>query len=578
MPVEPDYTKKGQLTKDDSIPMPEIGTPMVLAIGSSLTVLQVEGTKVMVEYKSVDAPAVHIVKDLAQGPFTIGRLPDNILSIEDKRISRLHATLSLVGGKIIYTHLSEVNPQPNPYFKPAAVEEDRAFTKKPTIAAGESIPMPPEGEQLINHWGGKLAFTALGQGKTRVEYLLSSGVSGGCCETDLSKTPITIGRSVDNALVVTGDELISRHHGQISEVGGKIIYTHVSTKYTQPNPYYQAHGAGVAAPAVQVKPVAVPVVQVGAIEAELGAAGAGYTQENKRPENSRTSNEDRGIASTYLALNNVTAKCALEDMITKEIGPALVTMNGGSTLSTALKTNDGKFVCANVGDSPIYAVLQNKQTGDIRLLQVDIPHSIKGGFVRQSAACQGKMHGKLGFDALAKIAMDEIMRKDPKFNDDNIPASAIMHYLGKMGGNATSATYRPDVFTVDPAVICPEDSVFRGMLVCSDGVVSAVGNGAVQAALKPLYHKNEPTPESVSKAVVEASLQHTNDNVTAMAVPPYAAAGNMITVADGNTNTAQVSEAAIAMIRQKCMNKPVAIPGPGGQGLGGQGAGGRYGN
>ena len=504
--------------------------------------------------------------DFDKGALMVGRATDNglILPASESEVSRLQCAIRLTSnGSLSYVHLSEKNPINNPYFiqnitigKKQNVVADKK-TDKEWLSTGDIIPLQQHTTLEFN--GVPVKVEKIDGNMLHYSYVSERGSFSS--SEDLSKGTLSIGRDPRSKLYIN-DRMISGNHGEIALHEGQVVYRHLSKKNPIYNPHYVPPVADVGGKAYAVEP---PVqAESHAIVAEAGGSGAGFTHENRKPENARKSNEDVGYAGMYVPLTKENAGAFTHDLIAKEIGPALSNMRGGSTLSMAMKTADGHFVGATLGDSPVFSIMQKKDSGDIYLGQVSIAHSMigeevekrlpelpKADFWDQRLAAYNKLVG-------SKIAKDVAdLQKAYR--------TAIIKYLGKMSGRpVTAKTYAPLSFTIDPEKACPDGYVFKGILACSDGVDHGVANGDGQAALKPLFANDAtPTAEAISKAVVEAALPHTSDNVTAVALTKDAAPGDMIAVADGNTQTAAVAQAAIDMIRAKVRNKPVQSLGEG---------------
>jgi hypothetical protein len=61
----------------------------------------------------------------------------------------------------------------------------------------------------------------------------------------------------------------------------------------------------------------------------------------------------------------------------------------------------------------------------------------------------------------------------------------------------------------------------------------------------------------LSEAAVRAAQPFTTDNITAMMLPVQGKPGDLIAVADGNADTAEVADVAIKTLRDRCLDKVV---------------------
>lgn len=367
---------------------------------------------------------------------------------------------------------------------------------------------------------------------------------------DLSVGPLTMGRNRDNVLQIKNNPRASRQQCSIALEDGKIRYTHRGSNAVE-NPGFDSSaaeaGSTVSLASTGFFPPIVTVVD--------GAAGGGFSDGNLGPRNVRTSNEDRGFAGTYLELDRSDAKNFSNDLIIHELGPQLQNHPGGSTLSMALKTKDGHYTVTTVGDSPVYAMMQNAK-GEVLLKQLNSPHNRLGDAVDNW--CTHNRTDLIFFEDKLKAYKNDGPSDEVRLVIENYKAqpTAITRRLGSMGAVFPGSAYFPRICTFDPQC-CPSGYEFKGMLVCSDGVENGVENGSVQKKLAVLLKdKPDATPAEISGVVVEAAKHYTTDNLTAMALLPDAPKGSIIAVADGNSGTAEVSEAIIAQLKQKALDKP----------------------
>jgi serine/threonine protein phosphatase PrpC len=293
----------------------------------------------------------------------------------------------------------------------------------------------------------------------------------------------------------------------------------------------------------------------GEIQPESGAVGGGWTDGNLGAHNSRKTNEDRAIITRTSTLKDDTkAQAFLKDMITNHIVPATRDIQGGSTLSIALAMGDGKFACAHIGDSPIYILAENTD-GDVKLVPVALRHGVDGDDCRlwmQSLSPNQRPQG-LNADILL-----EKWRETLKDSPDILLvvkryANMITRNLGA-AGTIEDNRYTPDIYTVDAQAECPEGFSPKAILVCSDGVEKGVKKVTTPMALANVMGRN-PNAETLATAMVNHTIDHTTDNITVTVMPINAPAGNLIAVADGNYNTAEVAETAVECIREVCRER-----------------------
>ncbi len=512
--------------------------------------------------------------DFSHGALTIGRSPRNEFQLpeSDLTVSRDHAQIRLKSnGTLSYKHISTTNDILNPHYvaqaKPvpdAAAVQIGKLADKDLLNQGDVIPMENGTTLLFKD----TPVTTRGLRGTRVlvEYVAPSGPVSR--EWDLAKGPIRIGRNPVSEIYVP-DAVISGKHGEIKLHRGQVVYEHLSGTNPIFNPHYSgpepeglapdSWSSKVGSGEVAAYPLA-PLKGQKAIAAEGGGTGGGYTEENKKPGNGRKTNEDVGYAGMYIGMDKQQGMDFSRTLIKDEIGHALKDEAAGSTLSMALKTKDGHFVVATLGDSPVLSIMQNEKTGDIYLGQISVPDTLAGGLVRGELA---KYPNEVFWDKRMEVAKAGMATdfRDVLENVEKRFASTITKSLGSMGQEKREPSgYTPDVFAVDIQKICPPGFVSKGLLVCSDGILSGIKKGEVQKALKPLFANGaNPSPGEISKAAVEAAMPHSHDNITAVALMHDAAPGNLVAVADGNTGTSAVAEAAIGHIRQKTLNKPSPV-------------------
>lgn len=288
---------------------------------------------------------------------------------------------------------------------------------------------------------------------------------------------------------------------------------------------------------------------VGSIPIE-GGTGGGYTHENRSAANPRATNEDMALAtSAPLVLGDLEAMELMGELHEKVIIPrAKETTVGGSTLSIAMRTSDGHYACSQVGDSMFYVIAQHNETGDIKLVQVSVPHNALGLEVWKTMAKVPEAQRPIGRDLESYLTaiephfpeLAQMCRGDPR----DVPPKLLKLYknLGHTDSNQT-----PEVFIVEPQEECPPGYTAKGIMVACDGFANGIWSGAVQEALKPLYANHAtPDPTAVAEAAVNAARRHTSDNVTAAVLPGE----GLVAVADGNYQSTVVARMAIDSIRE----------------------------
>jgi|GEM_PF-6260919 len=419
------------------------------------------------------------------------------------------------------------------------------------LTKGSTIPLPAEGKSFEQPLGNlditrvdgtrvSLAFRYTDDG---VEHTIT------CADHDLAVEPLTLGKTPDKTMQLPDKSQLvdaanqdrytrmSRLHATIFLEHGVPTYRHEATNQVR-NPDY-----------------ALPPEMVAAIPPEAGNGG-GYTHENRVPNNTRSGNEDRGLAHRGLPLKDDAAIEYLRRTVAEFIVPQTHTHRGGSTLSIAMRTKDKHFACSFLGDSPIYILAQHKTTGEMDLLQVGLPHTgyahkMKEGFAKMD------LLPPMNFNYAKEFIATNAPALAAQINVQEPGIVGITKCLGQMG----NARQDPDKHVseqmlIKPDEMCPSEYNFKGIMVCSDGVYYGVEYKLVQKALTELFAKDaKPSPEVISETVVNAARPYSNDNITATMLPAEGKAGDLIAVADGNTGTAEVAELAIRGLRAQCENK-----------------------
>lgn len=442
------------------------------------------------------------------------------------------------------------------------------MTTNPKLQPGEKVPLTDtSGKSLVlaDDYEGEFHFSIDGT-KVRVTYK-HGGTDYPSKTHDLATGPLTIGRGSGNGFILAPGH-ISGKHAQLELDSGKPVYHNLNP--TNPPFHLLARQSEATPPAEKTDTVIIPVTAprqtfvareptCGPMPPE-GGQGGGYTHENTTK---RSENEDSGLAHRGPALEGKAAEDYLLTLIADEIVPAASNLEfGGSTLSVAMRTADRKIACAFLGDSPIYIVARHEQTGDVKLIQVGVPHNGLGIELKRKAEAKSNMPFAPTFDAMLDAADDSELRKAAAAGKLEKKHAIIYRLLGPAGKSDRDYMHCvPDGHTIDPQALCPQGYTYKGMMVCSDGIEAGVKCGEVQKALGGCLRGDTLiSPQLLAEAAVHAARRHTSDNITAMFMAAEGPAGDLIAVADGNNGTKAVAETAIATLRAACLRPTISIP------------------
>ena len=152
---------------------------------------------------------------LTNFPLTFGRAPDNMLVLEDSRVSRHHGKIELDGEKLILTDLGAangvvLNNRLIPPRAPVAVNwNDR-------IGIGEFQlwfePSTAQASAALAHWTVSL--------QPQPGLVVSMG--GQVYRYPFDQPFITLGRNPDNTIIID-HPMVSRQHGEIYLQSGKYV-------------------------------------------------------------------------------------------------------------------------------------------------------------------------------------------------------------------------------------------------------------------------------------------------------------------------------------------------------------------
>ncbi len=244
---------------------------------------------------------------------------------------------------------------------PAVLEQHQSWS----LASGETTLQYPNGSLLTitNHGDGKvdLSITGFDGSRLPTKHLDFS-------TEPLKNHPFTIGRLEENDWQIGYSSALSEKHAEISFENGEVVYTHRGSNAT-----FAFKGA----PSSHIE--------------NSGSLECGGTTST----GSRKTQQDRaGIFVANLqdeeATWNHLGKLFMEHIIPavancSEFTPSAEKKQAsGSTLTLAMPTNDGKFVCAAVGDSPVYMVARNIETKEVTLTLMMLPHSQQGNTVQMA--------------------------------------------------------------------------------------------------------------------------------------------------------------------------------------------------
>lgn len=214
---------------------------------------------------------------------------------------------------------------------------------------------------------------------------------------------------------------------------------------------------------------------------------------------------EAALARQYIEgeLKNIAAAVALDPELADQ----------GSTATVAMTTTDGKIVVGNVGDSPAYLVVHNKQSNEIRLVQLHEEHTAAGE--ERRAVVEFARAQKRRFTKDQVSVFDAARKGGGK--------TALKRYLG-MG-----VPYDPDnpanpgtpaVSVFDAKALTPEGFRPLGLLVGSDGICTTKSVKDIEEQEKVIAGqcRNVQGPvdmHAVAAALVNSGVKGCYDNVTA---------------------------------------------------------------
>lgn len=369
-------------------------------------------------------------------------------------------------------------------------------------------------ELIVDDTTINATYTTL-KGTTRIEHNL--------------RTPLTIGRAPANILATPDDPAVSGNQASIGIENSEITYTHLGRHPLDP-----------------------PTVEAVSVRPDMwyvGGDGAGVCDDNPRidpatgeRQNPRKNNEDRALAMPAPDLSDNAAPMFLKTVF-DHIVAQTSHMKGGSTLSMGMRTKEGHYACAHITDSPIFLVAHNVNSNEVSLVQVSLPHNIAGATLR---------HELKKLNPRPKVI--DLERAKALTNTSSLfESSAVLRGLGLMTRDKQGKDfYIPDVYLIKPAQHLKPGFECKGLLICSDGVDKGVKAGDVQTKLAELFTGNaSPTPQEISRIVVDAAKEHSFDNISAVMLPENGQ--GLIAVADGNTNTARVADRALDCLYERCL-------------------------
>lgn len=319
--------------------------------------------------------------------------------------------------------------------------------------------------------------------------------------------------------VSKGDVDLSQYtdmKGRISKrENGEIVYTHQSDT-----------------------PAVLQDVQPLIVIASEGGAGAGATRANHSSE--RGDNFDRYTAQAVPEKNDAQALEFLDDIIS-EADVRTARMKAGSTLSIAMKTTDGHFACAHIGDSPLFMFGEDKDKQAV-LVPVSVPQNMNGLAVRTKEGI--RLGENIVKDPMALVAAyQQHMKK-------NTADRRLVEALGLMG-RSEAALVNAELYIIDPAQL-PPDVQWKGMLVCSDGIEPSLANRTLRATIEKNLSLG---PQALAGKIADVAAQYGSDDITAMVLPMDGK--GLIAVADGNKGSPEVADATIECIREACKEKGI---------------------
>ncbi len=404
-----------------------------------------------------------------------------------------------------------------------------------SLASGESALRYPHDSLLTitNHGDGKvdLSITGLDGSRLPTEHLDFT-------TEPLKSRPFTIGRIEGNDWQIGYSAALSKKHAEISFENGEVVYTHRGSNATFPFK---------GAPSTHIENSSSP---------ECG----GTTNTGSR----KTQQDRAGIFATNIQNEEATWN-HIEELFTRHIIPAVAKCStftptaekkqaSGSTLTLAMPTNDGKFVCASVGDSPVYMVARNIETKEIMLTLMMMPDSLQGNKVKMAWAEQHPEYAHFNNIEYLLRYMHSNGKCTEFPNTSALFSNVITQNLMQKYAANQSEYCIPEMRIINPKSDLPPfdpsgQPMYEclGLMACSDGIVAGVA--PANSALTYLLNKNpDATAQEMSECVVNAVKPYSGDNITAVMLPTGAKA--MVAVADGNGSSPEVAEAIIESIQK----------------------------